>query len=54
MLQDSGAMPYAIDAKEDDLMLADFVEKGIKVLDNEQGFFMMVESGKSRLGLSCK
>ncbi|MDB8574003.1 alkaline phosphatase [Turicibacter sanguinis] len=46
VLQDSGAMPYAIDAKEDDLMLADFVEKGIKVLDNEQGFFMMVESGK--------
>lgn len=45
-LQDNGALPYAIDAKDSDLTLADFVNRGVKVLDNEEGFFMMVESGK--------
>lgn len=44
--QDSGAMPYAIDNKAGDLTLADFVKKGIDVLDNNNGFFMMTESGK--------
>lgn len=44
--QDSGAMPYAIDNKNGDLTLADFVKKGIDVLDNEKGFFLMTESGK--------
>lgn len=46
VLQDSGAMPYSIDTQEGDLTLADFVTKGIDVLDNENGFFMMCESGK--------
>ena len=46
VLQDDGAMPYAIDAAEDQLTLSDFVKKGIEVLDNDNGFFMMVESGK--------
>ncbi|AFS77297.1 alkaline phosphatase III [Gottschalkia acidurici 9a] len=46
VLQDSGAMPYAIDNKKGDLTLADFVKKGIDVLDNEKGFFLMAESGK--------
>lgn len=46
VVQDGGAMPYAIDNKEGDLNLRDFVKKGIDVLDNENGFFMMVESGK--------
>ena len=45
-LQDGGAMPYAIDMDADDITLAQFVKKGIDVLDNEKGFFMMVESGK--------
>ncbi len=45
-LQDSGAMPYTVDVKSGDLTLADFVRKGIDVLDNENGFFMMCESGK--------
>lgn len=45
-LQDSGAMPYTLDTQEGDLVLADFVSKGIDVLDNENGFFMMCESGK--------
>lgn len=45
-LQDGGAMPYSIDAKEGDLTLSDFVKKGTEVLDNEKGFFLMCESGK--------
>lgn len=40
------AMPYEIDRKEGELKLADFVRKGIEVLDNPNGYFMMVESGK--------
>ena len=46
VLQDDGAMPYAIDAPADSLKLKDFVKKGIDVLYNETGFFMMVEGGK--------
>ncbi len=45
-LQDSGAMKYGIDNREGDLTLADFTRKGIEVLDNANGFFMMVEGGK--------
>ncbi|WP_297633246.1 alkaline phosphatase [uncultured Clostridium sp.] len=45
-LQDSNAMAYNIDKKEDSLGLDDFVKKGIQVLDNDNGFFMMVEGGK--------
>ena len=45
-LQDNGAMPYAIDAGEGDITLADLTAKGIEVLDNPKGFFMMVEAGK--------
>lgn len=44
--QDSGSMPYQLDRKQDALQLGDFVQKGIDVLDNEKGFFMVVESGK--------
>lgn len=43
---DGNAMNYEIDRKEDELSLSDFVRKGIEVLDNKKGFFMMVESGK--------
>lgn len=46
-LQDSGAMPYTIDQTEEDITLRDYVKKGIEVLgDDEDGFFMMCESGK--------
>ena len=45
-LQESSAMSYSIDADKDTLKLSDFVSKGIEVLDNDDGFFMMVESGK--------
>jgi alkaline phosphatase len=44
-LNSSHAMPFALDAGEDDLSLADIVSKGIDVLDNENGFFMVCESG---------
>lgn len=44
--QDSGALPYAMDAKDGELVLADYVKKGVDVLDNENGFFLMAESGK--------
>ena len=45
-LADSDAMAYAMDVQDGQWGLADYVEKGIEVLDNENGFFMMVEGGK--------
>ena len=46
VLQDSGAMKYEIDRAPDELSLADYTKKGIELLDNPNGFFMMIESGK--------
>lgn len=43
---DSYAMPYELDRTSEQLSLADFVRKGIEVLDNPKGYFMMVEAGK--------
>lgn len=43
---DSYSMPYEIDRNSEQLSLADFVKKGIEVLDNPNGYFMMVEAGK--------
>jgi alkaline phosphatase len=40
------AMTYTLDADEKIASVADYVEKGIELLDNEDGFFMMVEGGK--------
>lgn len=45
-LADSDALSYANDRKADEWALSDYVEKGIEVLDNDKGFFMMVEGGK--------
>ena len=45
-LADSDAMAYEIDRTQDMWSLADYVEKGIEVLDNDKGFFMMCEGGK--------
>lgn len=39
------ALPYAIDTPKDSLRLADFTRQGIELLDNPNGFFMMVEGG---------
>ncbi len=45
-LADGDSMPYELDRTDDMWSLADYVEKGIEVLDNDTGFFMMVEGGK--------
>ena len=45
-LADSDSMAYEIDRTEDMWSLADYVEKGIEVMDNDKGFFMMCEGGK--------
>ena len=45
-LQDSGAMPYYMDMTEKDVTLAEFTAKAIEMLDNPNGFFLMVEGGK--------
>ncbi|MBU3803634.1 MAG: alkaline phosphatase [Candidatus Cellulosilyticum pullistercoris] len=45
-LADSDSLSYSIDAESNEWTLSDYVAKGIEVLDNEKGFFMMVEGGK--------
>jgi alkaline phosphatase len=45
-LDGSQALPYIIDKVETDIILPEFTEKGIELLDNPNGFFMMVEGGK--------
>ena len=45
-LADGKSMNYAMDAAPGEWQLTDYVRKGIELLDNSNGFFMMVESGK--------
>lgn len=45
-LADSDAMDYELDRQDGEWALADYVSKGIEVLDNDNGFFMMCEGGK--------
>ncbi|WP_419779956.1 alkaline phosphatase [Maridesulfovibrio sp.] len=45
-LQDSKALPYAMDMTEKDITLPEFTAKAIEMLDNPEGFFLMVEGGK--------
>ncbi len=40
------ALPYDLDRTDDEISLAEFTAKGIELLDNEEGFFIMVEGGK--------
>ncbi|QZT37607.1 alkaline phosphatase [Halosquirtibacter xylanolyticus] len=40
------SLPYSIDQKEGDLSLGDYTQKAIEVLENKEGFFLMVEGGK--------
>ena len=42
----SGAMPYAIDGNIEGLRLADFTKQAIELLDNPNGFFIMIEGGQ--------
>lgn len=45
-LADADAMSYSNDRKTGEWALKDYVKKGIEVLNNDKGFFMMVEDGK--------
>ncbi|WP_321404112.1 alkaline phosphatase [Maridesulfovibrio sp.] len=45
-LQDAKAMPYAMDMRPQDITLPEFTAKAIEMLDNPEGFFLMVEGGK--------
>jgi alkaline phosphatase len=45
-LEDEQSMNYAMDAQKGEISLADLTQKGIELLDNPTGFFMMVEGGK--------
>ncbi|WP_310602025.1 alkaline phosphatase [Anaerosporobacter sp.] len=45
-IADGGSISYDIDRKAEEWSLADYVRNGINVLDNDKGFFMMVEGGK--------
>ncbi len=40
------ALPWAPDALPDDISLAEFTGAGIRLLEQDKGFFMMVEGGK--------
>ena len=46
VLDDEMALPHEIDRKPGEITLAEFTMKGIELLDNPKGFFMMVEGGK--------
>lgn len=45
-LQDGKALPYVMDMTDADITLPEFTAKGIELLNNDDGFFMMVEGGK--------
>lgn len=45
-IADGKAMNYALDAAEGEWKLTDYVSKGIEMLENKKGFFLMTESGK--------
>ncbi len=50
-VKDGSAMPYTIDlskqsSDDNKITLAQFTSKGIELLENPKGFFMMVEGGK--------
>ena len=47
----AGSMPFVLDKDAQDIGLADFVAQGIKLLDNERGFFMMAEGGN--IDIAC-
>lgn len=45
-LADSDSLSYSNDKKSKEWGLKDYVKKGIEAIDNNKGFFMMVEGGK--------
>jgi alkaline phosphatase len=46
VLKGGDSLPYELDRADDDISLADYTSKAIELLDNDNGFFMMVEGGK--------
>ncbi len=46
VLQGGESLPYVIDGMEGGISLAEFTGKAIQLLDNDRGFFLMVEGGK--------
>ena len=50
VLDEDQALPYEIDREGNDLSLADFTRKGIELLDNPEGFFMLVEGRRKSTG----
>ena len=42
----TGALPYALDSDEENIRLPEFTLQAIEMLDNPNGFFIMVEGGK--------
>ena len=46
VLDPEKALPYEIDRDANDMSLADYTSEGIRLLNNPNGFFMMVEGGK--------
>ncbi len=46
VLSSGEAIPYVIDSPQESISLAGFTRKGIELLDNDTGFFMMIEGGK--------
>jgi alkaline phosphatase len=46
VLKGGDSMPYELDRNPADISLAEYTRKGIEMLENEEGFFMMVEGGK--------
>ena len=45
-LSGGNALPYVLDRRPDDIGLHEFTAKAIQLLDNRDGFFLMVEGGK--------
>ena len=43
---EGASLPKSIDYRAGDISLAEFTAKGIEVLDNKNGFFMMIEGGQ--------
>jgi alkaline phosphatase len=46
VLDKDKALPYELDRDTGDISLAEYTAKGIELLNNQQGFFLMVEGGK--------
>jgi alkaline phosphatase len=45
-LAGGAALPWSLDARADDVSLAEYTDAAIRLLTSEKGFFMMVEGGK--------